>query len=142
MAGELVGELGNYKMMLEYIKDKIHLDPISHLLAENTAIYSEVESTFCQEREEYDRSIAAYRQQTLEKDQQVIALEGQLQLRAREVELLREELEKLRQVNLELQDNSLNVMRSNLKFMGRERVSKTKSFENNTEKVLELVRSG
>lgn len=40
MAGELVIELGNYKMMLEYIKDKIHLEPIAHLLNQNTAIYS------------------------------------------------------------------------------------------------------
>lgn len=34
------------------------------------------------------------------------------------------------------------MLKSNLKFMGRERASKGKMFERNSEQVLELVRSG
>ena len=48
----------------------------------------------------------------------------------------------MRQINNELQDNGLSVLKSNLKFMGRERTSKGQVFERNTEQVLELVRSG
>lgn len=62
-------ELSNYKMMLEYIKDKIDLKQIEGLLQENTTIYTEVESTFYQEREEYDKSIAACQQTILQKEQ-------------------------------------------------------------------------
>ena len=48
----------------------------------------------------------------------------------------------MRQINLELQDNNLTVLKSNLNFMARERASKGKTFDSNTEKVVELVRSG
>lgn len=63
-------------------------------------------------------------------------MDSQLQLRSKEMELLRSEVEKLKQINLELQDHNMSVINSNLKFMGRERVSKGKIFEANTDKVL------
>lgn len=83
-------ELSNYKMMLEYIKDKIQLQQIEGLLQDNTAIYTEVESTFYQEREEYDKAIAACKQTILQKEQLNADLSSQLHLKAKEVELLRE----------------------------------------------------
>lgn len=43
---------------------------------------------------------------------------------------------------MELQDNNLTILKSNLNFMGRGRASKGKTFDSNTEKVVELVRSG
>lgn len=82
-------ELSNYKMMLEYIKDKIHLKQIEELLQDNTKIYTEVESTFYQERDEYDKTIASFQQKVLQKDQQLAELNTQLHLRTKEVELLR-----------------------------------------------------
>jgi hypothetical protein len=54
-------------------------------LQENTGIYTEVESTFYQEREEYDKVIATYKQKLIEKDQKVIETESQLNLKCREV---------------------------------------------------------
>jgi hypothetical protein len=50
-------ELGSYMMMLQYIKDKMQIQDISELLEENTAIYSEVETTFLSERSEYDQTL-------------------------------------------------------------------------------------
>jgi hypothetical protein len=44
-------------MMLQYIKDKMQIQDISELLEENTAIYSEVETTFLSERSEYDQTL-------------------------------------------------------------------------------------
>lgn len=59
-------------MMLEYIKDKIRVDQIDELMKENSAIYTEVETTFYQEREEYDRCISGYRQKALESEQRML----------------------------------------------------------------------
>lgn len=95
-----------------------------------------------QEREEYDRCLSGYRLRLLEKEQEVMAMQSEVQVRQREAEVLRAEVEQLRRANLELQDHSLGVINSNLKFVGRERASKGKAFQANSEKVLELVRSG
>lgn len=72
---ELSIELGSYMMMLQYIKDKVQIQDISELLEENTAIYSQLETTFLSERTDYDNSLHGLNSKLLASQEQNASLQ-------------------------------------------------------------------